>query len=647
VIIEADGNTIYRKLAAYEIHSCQSAMLLDNWVGAQKEPTVSDSEFNVNEVVASFLDSQVENLFAFGGDRLKKAGNAVRLQFRRTYAGYLQRLLDRYSRGKSFFVRAEPIPLYDFFVPLDLASQLRELRRPGIEQVLKVSPRVILTGTGGSGKSMMMRHLLLDTVVAKHRTPIFIELRHLADDSLPLEQVVFEAVTSGGLKIDQDFYRRALEAGHFCLMLDGFDELRLDARPRVTREIDMLAVKYPDNALIVSSRPDDSLAGWHAFTVLQVSPLDLERAIELVAKIPFDDEIKARFIADLQAGLFTSHGSLLSNPLLLSIMVLTYHDVASIPTKRSIFYNQAYEALFQKHDALKGGFQRERRSGLDIEDFARAFAALSLQSYSDNVVSFTTTRALEYIEKAKAITGLAYANTAVLGDAVQAVCLLVDEGQNVTYAHRSFQEYFVARFMKDAEPVVRRRLIDKFRVAVERDAVMSMLYEIDPVSVEQMYVMPALEHIRESIGYTGKVTREVYLKFLRLMADGISLIPEDDADDESYSGLSFRPAEEYVHGAVSFIRTTFDTDASWPESSDEPESAFEAEYGFGTVETEKIALDSAFLSAMINHGEFFGAQHLEALFAVEDSIKRKHRDAAESLESILAASGERKRKRRT
>ena len=96
---------------------------------------------------------------------------------------------------------------------------------------------------------------------------------------------------------------------------------------------------------------------------MRVQPLDLASAVELVRKLPFDDPVKERFVADLHGGLFKSHESFLSNPLLLSIMLLTYSDIAHIPTKLSIFYTQAYESLFQKHDALKGGFRGSGAAG--------------------------------------------------------------------------------------------------------------------------------------------------------------------------------------------------------------------------------------------------------------------------------------------
>src|SRR6185503_8614326 len=129
----------------------------------------------------------------------------------------------------------------------------------------------------------------------------------------------------------------------------------------------------------------------------------LDQACELVQKLPFESEFTSKFLKDLRDTLFAKHNSFLSNPLLLSIMLLTYGQSADIPNKLNVFYNQAYEALFQRHDALKGAFQRDRSTGLDIQDFAKVFAAFSLQTYDKRVFQMSKTQAIDYLEGAKKI----------------------------------------------------------------------------------------------------------------------------------------------------------------------------------------------------------------------------------------------------
>src|SRR5262245_31001938 len=134
---------------------------------------------DINKLAGEFVKSNLDNLLALAASGLKDGRDSIRLRLRSTYERYLDRLADQYSKGKSFFSRTEPIPLYDFFVPLDLSTQRRTLSRASISDVATVSPRSIVTGTGGSGKTMLMRHFLIGAIEHAAKTPIFVELRQM------------------------------------------------------------------------------------------------------------------------------------------------------------------------------------------------------------------------------------------------------------------------------------------------------------------------------------------------------------------------------------------------------------------------------------------------------------------------------------
>jgi hypothetical protein len=80
----------------------------------------------------------------------------------------------------------------------------------------------------------------------------------------------------------------------------------------------------------MSSRPDQELEGWPGFALIRLMPLTLQLAHDLVDLLPFEVEIKTKFQNDLRKELFAKHESFLSNPLLLSIMLLTYGQSAAL-----------------------------------------------------------------------------------------------------------------------------------------------------------------------------------------------------------------------------------------------------------------------------------------------------------------------------
>jgi hypothetical protein len=478
-------------------------------------------EFDINKVTAEFLQQNLEKFigtFIGGAKGIFKAGvDQLRLRLDRTYKEYISNLLKRHSKIKSFFIRAEPVNLYDFYIPLSISTRQRIIKGTGINDIVNISHFSIITGSAGSGKSMLMRHLLINTIVNKDKAPIFIELRQFNQDGGDLRKMIFQVLTNNKFELDDDFIEKALKAGHFAIFLDGFDEINLTKRKAISREILSFTEKYGNNWFVISSRPDNLLEGWQGFVLFRVSPLSLDQAKELLKKLPFDEEIKEKFVLDLTEELFKKHKSFLSNPLLISIMLLTYSQGANIPTKLNVFYNQAYEALFERHDAYKGGFQRERRTVLDIQDFAKVFSAFCLQTYDKRKFEFSQVEALDYFDKAKEITLLDYISKDYLLDALQAVCLLVEDGLMIVFPHRSFQEYFTARFITEAKPNIQKLLVEKYSKNISADDIFDLLYEMKPDIVEQYCIIPEIDKWRKLINCKGRMGITHYARLLKEM----------------------------------------------------------------------------------------------------------------------------------
>lgn len=87
---------------------------------------------------------------------------------------YLNKILHTYDKIKTLLYSEAPVPFYDFYVCNDIyryvpiyKNNKRSYKRETIEHVTMeklsdISSCIILSGTGGLGKSMMMRHLFLD-----------------------------------------------------------------------------------------------------------------------------------------------------------------------------------------------------------------------------------------------------------------------------------------------------------------------------------------------------------------------------------------------------------------------------------------------------------------------------------------------------
>ena len=89
---------------------------------------------------------------------------------RNRYSNYLKNVKDKHGFKKSFFYEHRK-PFYDFFVCNDIIRHGDRTAVPikniSIDDFPAEHRCIILSGTGGQGKTMMMTHLLLDTI--EHR----------------------------------------------------------------------------------------------------------------------------------------------------------------------------------------------------------------------------------------------------------------------------------------------------------------------------------------------------------------------------------------------------------------------------------------------------------------------------------------------
>lgn len=307
------------------------------------------------------------------------------------YSEYLDNA-SLYNKMKTLLYSDAPREFYKFYVCNDILQKIFIKRytyrtitiHDATAETLKdCSNFILISGTGGLGKSMMMRHLLLDAIDRYEdsgQIPIFIPLKDYDDSYASLLDYVYEKFESlGGCEDIDDFEE---------LLSDGLDEIKSDSRKKFEHDLDSFADKYSDNMFVISSHPTGSFVSLHRFTVLDLCPFTKEQAVKLIENLDFrtdEPSIKEKFKTELENTLFITHSEFTQNPLLLTIMLMTYEQFAEIPSKMHIFYHEAYIALSQKHDAIK----RVLKTGLTADQFADYFAEFCARSYRDEKFKFT------------------------------------------------------------------------------------------------------------------------------------------------------------------------------------------------------------------------------------------------------------------
>lgn len=591
------------------------------------------------KLIADFLAANAESIYRLGKKASGKLDESIKLKLKTAYTAYLKNSYKKYSKAKSFFIRDESVDLYAYYVPTGIRCDSTTINPPSAESCTSHSKRIVIKGSGGSGKSVLMRHLFLDCIQEKKYVPIMIELRDLNTDGATLESLVKENLEDYGFEMSAEFYLAAKKAGHFCFFLDGYDEVNQSSRVELLNQLKKLSNKFPDCPIYISSRPDDVFNGIESYSIFNIMPLDLLSAVKLIYKLPFDESIKKKFIKSLQEGLFEQHSSFLSNPLLLSIMLLTYGENAEIPSKLSVFYNQAYEALFQRHDANKGGYRRKRLTNLDIQDFSRVFSLFSLQTYDRRIFKMSRTECLGYISKAKERLDFNFNAENYLSDSLSAACLLIEDGLEIAFSHRSFQEYFVALHISKATPETQEKLLDRYWRNISSDNVIYLLTEIDPELVERVLLLPTLEKLFTDIGVKKKIGITHATKFIKRYYTSIKL------GEKSLTialNLDTASEEALIYLAVKLCKT-FEphlTGAPESENANERKKAISEYWPEGDkkvpYDTQKLTYKSPLIVAMLEqHAGILSLQRIQAVYSAYMKLKTKYSNSTSDLYDFL------------
>ena len=487
-----------------------------------------ETDMDEGTFAADFVAANLEKILELGKAAYGKIDAKLQVSLKTAYTDYLAASRLKYSKSKSFFIQNQPVELYSYYVPTGIYCNHTIIETPNFLNCLEFTNRVVISGSGGSGKSVLMKHLFLDCIQQKAYAPILIELRDLNSNDKTLDEFISETLSNFGFKTTDAYTNYAKESGHFCYFFDGIDEVTPKQRKKVINQITSLSKKYQKCPIFLSSRPDDAISGLDDFSVFRMRPLELDEALELVSKLPADEAIKNRFCSDLSSGLFEKHQSFLSNPLLLSIMLLTYGENAEIPSKLSIFYNQAYDALFRRHDAYKGAFSRNRLTALDSQDFSKVFSLFCVQTYNKRLFKMPRSICLEYIQKSIRVLNMNVNAEDYLSDLLSAVCLMIEDGLEITFTHRSFQEYFVALHISSASPDDQVRFVDIFWINLDSDNVMHLLREINTDLFERVLLIPKLDKLFSELKVKKTVGITHFLRYLKLFYSKIDFDHNED-----------------------------------------------------------------------------------------------------------------------
>ena len=490
-----------------------------------------DKQLEIFAPVNSAVSKEVESIFSFVVEHTHTSDRKAALNRYRTY---LNRAREKHSKKKTFLYEMQR-DFYGFFVCNDVKrretvcrGERRNDRKDGrvIENVCVDSFEeerrfIVLSGTGGMGKSMMMTHFMLDTIDKNKETgevPVFVLLRDYNPEAGDLIDFIFGELKRHDMDLHLSDLVELLQSGKGVILFDGLDEIKSENCRRFYKEMENLADSYPEASYIVSSRPTMNFRGLSRFTVYDLQPFSQEQAVEMVGKLDqsvVDPVIQKDFIQDLKCNRFgfdwRERMDFLGNPLFLTILLLAYEGNHDIPTERYLFYEQAYEAMAKKHDATKA-LTREFATGLNSRAFQNYFGEFCTITYEQEKYDFTPEEISAYFQEVIEANELDTTPEAFIEDVTGKICLIYKDGGKYYFIHRSFQEYFVAYFFSRQLEQRYGAVLDIFqrRDSADHDSVvLPMLFDMEQNKTELCIIIPFLEQV-----FKDKNDDEAYEYFL-------------------------------------------------------------------------------------------------------------------------------------
>lgn len=424
-----------------------------------------------------------------------------KIDFDLAFQKYMENAVEKYGKIKTILYRTEPKYIYDFFECPNLRKNKGELfMGDSIDTILDISHFNIIQGKGGIGKSTFLKHLFMNESAKRDWIPIFVELKDLnsIDGEYEISDFLFQKLYDLGEIFNKQNMQYALQTGSFVFLLDGYDEILSSKQDAFFRKLDSFCDRFSDNYYIISSRPYSEFVEFQRFTVLTLCDLTKAQALSLIRRIEFDSEIKERFISALDEKLYDQHKSFASNPLLLSIMLLTFDNYAEIPEKLHLFYANAFETLYSKHDATKAGYRRELHSALSFDNFKKVFSYFCFITYRQRKTKFTHDEMVSVLKKISDSV-VKFDPESFIFDLVNAICLMHKDGLDYVFTHRSFQEYFSALFLKELPDQQMQKLgielIKRHDHSIDSDNVFFMLRDMAEQRFEQNILLPFINEI--------------------------------------------------------------------------------------------------------------------------------------------------------
>ncbi|HFD40681.1 MAG TPA: NACHT domain-containing protein, partial [Anaerolineae bacterium] len=361
---------------------------------------------------------------AFGGVKKAFGWGWDRIQWAEAQDRYEQRIIEDHSRIRilgqtgtrqlqdiftdvyvldrpTALRRLDPAALSKLMRQQDRGQPLRHGERRPVETLLQEADKLLILGRPGAGKTTLLKYLAVREAQRGKwgqclgKLPIFVPLRQMSDAGQEPLAFIADQFTVCHFPEAAPFVDQLLRSGKALVLFDGLDEVPHDPqaerslRGEMIETLERFARQYEKCHIVITCRiAATEYTFGPAFTYLELADFDQEQVETFVRRWFWDEQEPGKsdrraeqMLTELQQAEHRSIRDLTRNPLLLTLLCLTYEETLSFPARRVEIYEEALGALLKKWDASRGIRRRSLYGRLSPGRKEQMFARIAYDAF--------------------------------------------------------------------------------------------------------------------------------------------------------------------------------------------------------------------------------------------------------------------------
>lgn len=440
---------------------------------------------------------------------------------------YLDSQTSKYYKTYTFLHRNEKVKFFDIYYPLQANYKLLNTTFENLQDVFEEYKYITLIGSAGSGKSTITKFIYLNAIKQSFKIPILIELRHLNKNKYNLEEFIQGKILTNNIKPNKAILERSLKNGEFLFLFDGYDEIYSGEKDLINRQLENFIDNFSKNYYFITTRPGGGIENFPRFYNFETMDLTEDDILKFIKKMLTNDERKNKLIETLKKEENSDYIEYLKNPLLLSMFILAFESHPEIPKRKSSFYRNVYDTLYSKHDGItKNSYPREKLTNLQREDFENILSLFSYASLLKGDYTFTEEKLHDYFQKIRVkFPEFDIEINNLITDLITNISILIRDGFEFQFPHRSMQEYFAALFISKLNDTQKQKayvqLADYFEIFTfdAGDNFWNLCEELDRFGFDKYFIIIHLKNNLNNIDYTTDET--LFKTFFTLWNPGL------------------------------------------------------------------------------------------------------------------------------